>query len=221
MTTGRGENVEKHAIQSVVLLSPKLTNILEYLKVLDPSLLLLKFAEFIRSELESKQAERELDEEDDESEAEDGKGGATEQYEAPEKVLEEITVLDEPKFTFSSEELLEITDEYGHILQFLWLCATNKKATSYLLEVCQDEKLVETYMAETYSLVKGAQRPTQPQDLGRANHQPSCAPDQSAMISALTSLRASLNRKYEFELKKGEEKEDLKLRKAWLLLPDV
>ena len=61
LTTGRGENVEKHAIQSVVLLPPKLTNILRSFKVLDPSLLLLKFVEFIRSELQMKQNEREMD----------------------------------------------------------------------------------------------------------------------------------------------------------------
>ena len=72
LTTGRGENVEKHAIQSVVLLPPKLTKILRSFKVLDPSLLLLKFVEFIRSELQMKQTEREMDEEDDASEAEEG-----------------------------------------------------------------------------------------------------------------------------------------------------
>ena len=60
--------MEKHTIQSVVLLPPKLTNLLSSFKVIDPSLLLLKVSEFIRYELQRKQAEREMDEEEDASE---------------------------------------------------------------------------------------------------------------------------------------------------------
>ena len=73
---------------------------------------------------------------------------------------------------------------------------------------------MENYRAQKLDLLKcGQSRAHQLRDEVNAHH-PAPAPDQSAMISALTNLGELLNQKYNCELEIGDEKEEPRLRKA-------